>query len=259
MHDTFVTTATRHSRHPSVVDEQERHDAQQAQRVPGSIDDRLAAHLRAWLGTWPPRRDLDIVIWPGRDLPGWDGTTWLGLGVESPLGAVLSLSPRLVAETHAVDDRLLAAALAAPDPALAISTALGQPGLKVSRSTFRWSDQPAELPEVGEWVHCEDPRVPAWLQAFNSDVLVAWDDQGQVAAGVGRKRHNRFGHELAVGTEPAHQGRGLARKLIAQAARRVLADGTVPLYFHLPDNAASARVADAAGFPDRGWHVVGLY
>jgi GNAT superfamily N-acetyltransferase len=171
----------------------------------------------------------------------------------------LSLSPRLVVDPATVDDRLLATALAAPDPALAISIALGQPGLKLSRATFRWSGQPATLPEVGEWVPHEDPRIPAWLQAFNGDVLVAWDDEGRVAAGVGRKRHNRYGHELAVGTDPAHQGRRLARKLIAQAARRVLADGAVPLYFHLPDNVASARVADAAGFPDRGWHVVGLY
>lgn len=252
MRDTLILMATHHSRLPSAV------DAQQIHR-PGSVDDRLAAHLRAWLGAWPPRGDLDIVIWPGRDVPGWDGSTWLGLGVESPVGAVLSFSPRLVADPATVDDRLLTIALAAPEPTLMLSTALGQPGLKISRATFRWSDHPAALPEVGEWVPREDPRIPAWLQAFNGDVLVAWDEHGRVAAGVGRKRHNRYGHELAVGTDPEHQGRGLARKLIAQAARRVLADGAVPLYFHLPDNVASARVADAAGFPDRGWHVVGLY
>jgi hypothetical protein len=37
----------------------------------------------------------------------------------------------------------------------------------------------------------------------------------------------------------------------------VLADGAVPLYQHDPENTASARVADAAGFPDRGWTSVG--
>lgn len=223
------------------------------------IPERFARHLKAWLGTWPPTGDLEVVIWPGRDQPGWDGNTWLGLGVESPDGAVLSLSPRLVPDPAAVDDRLLTHARREPDPILAVSMALGHPRLRLSRSTLRWSDRPTPLPEVGEWVPRDDPRLPAWLQAFRGDVLVAWDGAGQVAAGVGRKLHNPYGHELAVGTDPAYQGRGLARKLVAQAARRVLADGAVPLYFHLLDNVASARVGDAAGFPDRGWHVVGLY
>ena len=79
-----------------------------------------------------------------------------------------------------------------------------------------------------------------------------------MAAGVGIKRHTPHGHELAVGTEPAHRGRGLARALVAQAARRVLAEGAVPLYLHEFANSASAQVAAAAGFPDRGWRVVGL-
>lgn len=221
-------------------------------------DERLERFLEAWLGMWPPEQELHVVIQPERDHPSWDGSTWLGLGVESPVGTVLSLSPRAVSNSRTVDDHLLAGALKAPDPLAAISLALGQPNLRLNRSTFRWSDNPAELPEVGEWISHDDSRTPIWLQTFNGDVLVAWDDEGRVAAGVGRKVHNRYGHELAVVTEPAQQGRGLARMLIAQAARRTLAEGAIPLYFHLPDHIASARVADAAGFPDRNWHVVGL-
>ena len=55
------------------------------------------------------------------------------------------------------------------------------------------------------------------------------------------------------------QGRGLARRLVAQAARRVLDEGAVPTYLHDPANVASAKVADAAGLPDRGWSVLGLF
>lgn len=231
--------------------------------VPGTgeldVEELLNAHLRAWLGAWPPAGDLQVVVWPGRDAPGWDGGTWLGLGVESPLGTVLSLSPRLVADPGAVDRHLIAAARQAEDPVLTLAMALGRPSLGIARSVFRWATRPAALPEIGEWVPHDDPGVPAWLRAFHGEVLVARNGAGRVAAGVGVKRHNRHGHELAVVTEPAHQGRGLARMLVAQAARRILADGAVPLYFHLPDNAASARVADAAGFPDRGWRVVGLH
>jgi predicted GNAT family acetyltransferase len=76
---------------------------------------------------------------------------------------------------------------------------------------------------------------------------------------VGRKQHDNHGHELSVGTDERHRGRGLARLLVAQAARRVLADGAVPTYLHAFDNIASAHVADAAGFPDRGWRVFELF
>ena len=44
---------------------------------------------------------------------------------------------------------------------------------------------------------------------------------------------------------------------MAQAARRVLDEGAVPTYLHAVDNHASAHLATAAGFPDRGWAVYG--
>ena len=84
-------------------------------------------------------------------------------------------------------------------------------------------------------------------------MLVARDEAGRHLAGVGVKRHDGPGQELAVVTEPAAAGRGLARRLVAQAARRVLDEGAVPTYLHATGNAASARVATAAGFADEGW------
>ena len=89
------------------------------------------------------------------------------------------------------------------------------------------------------------------------DVLVALEGD-EVVAGVGRKIHDRHGHELAVVTEPGHRGEGWAKRLVSQAAERVLADGAVPTYLHAPGNEASARTADACGFPDRRWRILGL-
>ncbi len=100
--------------------------------------------------------------------------------------------------------------------------------------------------------------MPPWLQPFNGDVLVGWEGD-DLAAGVGRKQHDDHGHELAVVTEEGHRGRGWARELVTQAARRVLDEGAVPVYLHAPQNAASARTADASGFPDVGWRIVGLF
>jgi GNAT superfamily N-acetyltransferase len=219
---------------------------------------RLDVFLRSWLGSWPPHGDLELLVWPGRDRPGWDGTTLPGLGVESPAGTVLSLSPSLVNDVDALDLRQILTVSRSRSAATALPALLGAPELRFSRATFRWCERPAALPEIGEWVAADDPRLPAWLHAFNSDVLVTWDRVGRYAAGVGRKRHNPYGHELAVGTDPAHRGRGLASKLVAQAARCVLADGALPIYRHDPANTGSARVANRAGFPDRGWRVLSL-
>ena len=81
---------------------------------------------------------------------------------------------------------------------------------------------------------------------------------GAYAAGVGIKRHNAHGLELSVGTEEQHRGKGLASRLVAQAARWVIAQGAVPIYLHDPANVASDRTALAAGFPDFGWQIMGM-
>lgn len=134
--------------------------------------------------------------------------------------------------------------------------ALGFPNGRLFEGVFRWTDSPALIPEVGQWVSSADRRVAQWLRPFGGEVLVAFVD-GKYAAGVGMKRHDDRCWELAVGTEEQFRGRRLARSLVAQAARRVLDDGRVPTYLHGLGNDASAAVADAAGFPDRGWRIVG--
>ena len=128
-----------------------------------------------------------------------------------------------------------------------------------SKNTFvKNPTAPADLPDAGTWIAADDPSVPEWLWPFGGEVLVAVDPAtGEHLSGVGVKRHDAFGHELAVVTRPAAEGRGLGRRLVAQAARRVLDEGAVPTYLHAVDNHASAHLATAAGFPDLGWAVYG--
>jgi hypothetical protein len=116
------------------------------------VEARLTRFLRAWLGAWPPTGELEVVVWSGRDTPGWDGDTWPGLGVESPHGTVLSLSPRLGLDPASVDVEAVSAALRSPEPTTALGAALARPELRAYRSTFRWSGQPAPLPDIGEWL-----------------------------------------------------------------------------------------------------------
>ena len=208
--------------------------------------DRLHRHLEAWLGDWPPMPGRLVVVGSDcRDRVGWDGLMHPVIAVLSPRGGVVSVSSPVVGE---VRKRL--ADVDHTDAAGIAKRLDGAWGL------FRFSTAPTDTADVGEWVPPEDPRVPEWLQPFNDDVLIVWDDDGRYGAGVGRKKHDRWGHELSVGTDPSLQGRGMARLLVATAARQVLADGAIPTYLHVPTNYASAKVADAAGFPDLGWRFV---
>jgi GNAT superfamily N-acetyltransferase len=217
---------------------------------------RLDDHLATWLGEWPPTDDLVVTTAAGRVEPGWDGRVHSVIGVRSPTGAVLSVPPDVLETARSLGARGGFEALGA-----GLGELIGRPDGRVQAGVFRWTDSPAPpelLPDAGIWLPADDPRVPAWLHPFGGQVLVALLDGGY-AAGVGIKRHDRFGHELAVGTEERFAGRGLGRRLVAQAARRVIADGMVPTYLHDPRNTASAKVADAAGFPDLGWKILGLW
>ena len=194
-----------------------------------------------------------MVANPRNAVPGWDGRISPVTGVETDRGtAVVGVAPELApaVAAYASDGDL--------DTLLpALPGLLGRRGL-AGRGVFRWSTSPAPLPDAGIWVPYDDPRVPDWLRPFGGEVLVVLDGDTYVA-GVGVKRHDDAGHELAVGTEEAARGRRLARRLVPQAARRVLDEGAVPTYLHARDNIASAKAAEAAGFPDRGWSVIGFF
>ncbi|MGS2614868.1 GNAT family N-acetyltransferase [Micromonospora sp. LZ34] len=216
------------------------------------LDRRLHLHLATWLGQWPAGPGLHVVGSHRRTRPAWDGRLRPAIAVRAGVGTVLSVPPDRVPAVRDLarrPDRLL------PE----LPAAVGHRGWAVHDDVFRWSVAPAPLPDVGEWTSPGEPGLPAWLRLFDRAVLVVRDERGRYLAGVGIKRHDAYGHELAVGTVPAARNRGLARRLVAQAARRVLDDGAVPTYLHDRGNSASARVAAAAGFPDRGWRSFGVY
>lgn len=87
-------------------------------------------------------------------------------------------------------------------------------------------------------------------------MLVCGDEHRCYLARAGITRNDDFGHEIAVGTDPVARGRGLARRLVARAARSILAGGALPIYRHELANEASARVDDGAGFPELRWRAL---
>jgi GNAT superfamily N-acetyltransferase len=217
-------------------------------------DRRLFLHLATWLGQWPAGPGLHVVASHRRSRPAWDGRLRPAVAVGAPGCTVLSVPPdRADAVRALVRGRSVAELL----PTL--PTAVGVPRYTTHAGHFRWSTAPARLPDAGEWVPPTLPGLPPWLRLFDREVLVVRDAEGRYLAGAGIKRHDAYGHELAVGTVAAARGRGLARRLVAQAARRVLDEGAVPTYLHDFGNHPSARVAEAAGFPDRGWTSFGAF
>jgi GNAT superfamily N-acetyltransferase len=172
--------------------------------------------------------------------------------VATPEGTVLSVPPPLVGQVRAAGGDL--AAVGAALPAI-----VGRPDARFGRGVFRWCHEIVDAADPdAQWLPPDDERVPPWLRMFNGDVLVHLDGAGRYGAGVGRKAHDAHGQELSVATEEHLRGRGLARRLVAQAARRVSDEGAVATYLHAVSNTASARVAEAAGFPDTGWSILGL-
>jgi GNAT superfamily N-acetyltransferase len=222
------------------------------------MDRRVVEHLRAWLGDWPDRMHGVVVVGAAvRDQPGWDGHRHSVIGITDNLGnGVVSVPPDKA-------DAVKAALAAGDDPHRQLDEHLpgimAMPGARWFAGVFRWSLDPVPFPDAGRWEPADGPDVPDWLHPFGGEVLIERDERGAYLAGVGLKRHHPTGIELSVGTEPAAQGKGLARRLVAKAARRVVDGGAVATYLHDPSNVASAHVAEAAGFPDRGWHVYGLW
>jgi len=211
---------------------------------------RLHRHLRSWLGAWPPTAEVTVVGSVRRTEPGWDGVIRPLAGVSTPEGTVLSVPPERL-------DGVRSAGFTLDELLEALPAALGRPGGVVGQGVYRYAVAPPEVEPIGEWVPADAPDVPPWLRPFGGRVLVVWDD-GRYVAGLGVKRHDGLGQEVAVATEEPWRGRGLARALVSRAAADILHGGGVPIYLHGRGNTASARVAEAAGFPDQGWAILGL-
>jgi RimJ/RimL family protein N-acetyltransferase len=221
----------------------------------------LAAHLRAWIGAWPPPGPGLTVVAPlSRMEPGWDGKVRPLIGAVDDSGdGLVAVAPAIHRDVTDLLHGASADVLEDRDVRSAVGELAGGEGAALGAGVLRWATTVADDHEpLGTWLAHTDPRVPPWLHPFGGAALVALEDDRYVG-GVGVKRHDRHGHELSVVVDEDHRGRGIATRLVATAARHVLDRVPVVTYLHDRANEGSARVADAVGFPDRGWLALGVF
>ncbi|MFK7917099.1 MAG: GNAT family N-acetyltransferase [Ilumatobacter sp.] len=219
--------------------------------------ERLNQHLASWVGLWPPPSSgVHVVGDVGRDSPTWDGSIRPLMGVGNGSATVISVRPDAADQVRAE----LVGGLDQPGLGNRLGAIVGVGDAVFGAGVFRTTNSVnPQIEDLGEWFDEQGDDLPEWLAPFNGPRLVARDEGGRPIAGVGIKVHDPLGYELSVVTEPAAEGRGLGRRLVATAARWVLDQGCVPTYLHAMDNHASARVAEAVGFADRGWTIHGLW
>lgn len=222
----------------------------------------IAAHLREWIGAWPPPgRGLTVVATKARTEPGWDGALRPLTGaIDDDHDGIVAVTPQIHREVTDLLHGRPASVLDRPELCRTVGEVARGPGGILGRGVLRWATEVTDdLEPLGEWLDHTDPRVPEWLHPFGGECLVVFDEEGAYGGGVGVKRHGPAGHELAVVVDEQHRGRGWARRLVATAARHELERVPVVTYLHDRGNHASAAVADAVGIPDRGWRVLGVF
>lgn len=200
----------------------------------------LVRHLERELGVWPPPRPFTVTTTEARRKLSWDGRERPLLGVWTPTGAVVSVRDDLFPE---VED------------ATSVDEVGDRLGGRIAKAIFRWTAHPTPLDPLGEWIPSDDPVIPEWLHPFGGEALVVVEN-GRYIAGVGLKRHDDDVWEISVGTEEDARGRGFARRLVTTASQAIVDAGRTPTYLHDPANHASAKVAEASGFPEIGWRML---
>src|SRR6266545_1355641 len=153
-------------------------------------------------------------------------------------GAVVGVAPEHAARLRGLLD--------GPDTVTTALKALAAelPGHMFSGTARTGVVIPAPVVEVTV-LDASDPRLPQWVQGHfvgEAWVLMRYDERLR---------------EISVGTAPSARGRGLARAVVAAAARFVLAEDRAVLYNHAVDNDVSARVAESVGLHELGtYHAV---
>jgi len=208
---------------------------------------------------------LVVIAPPHRDGPRWMG--WLVplecivVNGADPGSGVVSIAPNLAAGLT----RYLTPPVTARD-------VLPPGGYVLQR--FARASLPGGMPRIHNILYCADTSfTPApdifpvdllseddihadWYRLhFDGPVFVARNERRSIVSWAAIKCKSVDIWEMAVATETAYRGLGLARSVVSHATRAALDAGKQPLYLHEISNQASARVCQALGYQCYGYEL----
>lgn len=94
----------------------------------------------------------------------------------------------------------------------------------------------------------DDPRGRELRQRFDGEIFVVFGTRGEIASWAAIKLKTASVWEIAVVTEPAYRGRGLARQVVSAATAHILEQGREALYIYDRANIASGKVCRSLGY-----------
>jgi len=194
---------------------------------------------------------VHVVTSERRARPGWGGYITPIYAVSTPRGGVISVRADLASAVprevplpsdRPLGEREFSRLRAISQRAVPYAYCLNGDILAVDRVAFK----PA--PGGAEHLARTDARGADLRRRFDGEIFVVSGVRGEIAAWAAIKLKSDDVWEIAVVTEAAYRGRGLAKRVVSAATACILDAGRVPLYVHDRANLASARVSRGLGY-----------
>jgi GNAT superfamily N-acetyltransferase len=197
---------------------------------------------------------VHVVTSERRARPGWGGYITPLYAISIPGGGVVSCRPDLAAAVRRemplpapgrpLGEREFSRLRAISQRAIPYAYCLTGDILYVDRAGFKpVAERAQQLDRLD--AHGADLR-----RRFDGEIFVVNGMRGEIAAWSAVKLKSDEIWEIAVVTEAAYRGRGLAKRVVSAATAYILDHGRVPLYVHDRTNVASARVSRALGYAE---------
>jgi GNAT superfamily N-acetyltransferase len=195
---------------------------------------------------------IHVIPSERRTRPGWGGYTIPILALSTPGGGVVSVRPDLVDRARAQ-----LAVLTAGRPIGAGEFARLQ---QISRATIPYAYSLSGYvlytdaghfrprPSRARLIERTDVRGADLRRRFDGEIFAVYGIRGEIASWSAIKRKSDDVWEIAVVTEAAYRGQGLAKEVVSAATAHILEQGRIALYVHDRNNQASARVCRTLGY-----------
>ena len=217
--------------------------------------DRVDAFHAAELGCGQAlleRPGVHVVPSERRGRPGWGGYTVPLLALSTTGGGVISVRPDLLDRVRAEMQPIRPGhplGVVELERLRRVSTTV-VPYAYCLNGYVLYTDGEHFRPRASRAsrVPRDDPRGADLRRRFDGEIFAIRNTRGEIASWAAIKLKSDAVWEIAVVTEAAYRGQGLAREVVSAATAHILEQGRVALYVHDRANVASAKVCRSLGY-----------